>query len=140
MFYLCSLMGPLLGVLLFSVERFSLARSHLCFTWMFFSLRYQVKTPSSSGQSRHHQLPFVLPYPYFLEASLTQLRVSLAQFALSLYERALRLPTFFPFQVWPDLERNLNTPGSSGESLRSLTVVVVTPSLPRDGGTAQTVI
>ena len=39
--------------------------SHLCFTVSFLK-RYQyhqIGTPSTSGQSRHHRLPLVLPYP-----------------------------------------------------------------------------
>ena len=45
------------------------------------------------------------PIPLFLsEASLPALRVTLTDFALSSYERTLRFPTSFPFQVWPDLE------------------------------------
>ena len=44
--------------------------------------RYQIRTPSSSGQSRHH-LPLVFPYPSLLsEASLPPLQVTLTHFAL----------------------------------------------------------
>ena len=42
--------------------------------------------------------------PFFPDASLPLLRVALTYFALSSYERALRLPTSPNFQVWPDLE------------------------------------
>ena len=39
-----------------------------------------------------------------LEAFLPPLRVILTHFALSSYEWALRFPSSFPFQVWPNLE------------------------------------
>ena len=54
---------------------------------------YQIGTPPSSGQSRHHQLPLVLRYS---SSSLPPLRVTLTHFTLLSYERALRLPTSFP--------------------------------------------
>ena len=54
---------------------------------------YQIGTPSPSGQSRHHRLPLVLPYS---TSSLPPLRVTLTNFTLISYERALRLPTSFP--------------------------------------------
>ena len=58
---------------------------------------HQIGTPPSSGQSRHHQLPLVLPIPLLLsEASLSPLRVTITHFTLFSYERALRLPTSFP--------------------------------------------
>ena len=38
------------------------------------------------------------------EASLPPLRVTLTHFTLLSNERALRLPTFFPIAVWPDME------------------------------------
>ena len=48
---------------------FFTARFLLCFTRMFSIFqryqRYKVKTPLPCGQSRHHRLPFVLPYPSF---------------------------------------------------------------------------
>ena len=60
---------------------------------------HQIGTPAPSGQSHHHRLSLVLPYPTFplllSEASLPPLRVTLTHFTLSSYERALRLPTFF---------------------------------------------
>ena len=49
--------------------------------------------PSPSGQSCHHRLPIILPYP---SASLPPLRASLTHFTRLFYERALRLPTSFP--------------------------------------------
>ena len=76
--------------------------SHLRLTRMVsFPKRYQyhqIGTPPLSGQSRHHRLPLVLPYP-------TSLRVSLTRFTLFSYERALRLPTssYFRFgQTWSE--------------------------------------
>ena len=54
---------------------------------------HQIGTPPSSGQSRNHWLPLVVPYP---SASLPPLRVTLTHFTLLSYERALRLPTSFP--------------------------------------------
>ena len=50
---------------------------------------YQIGTPTSSDQSRHHRL-------LLSEASLPPLRVTLTHFTLLSYERALRLPTSFP--------------------------------------------
>ena len=65
-----------------------------------FSKRYQfhqIGTPPPSGQSRHHRLPFVLPYS---SSSLRGFSTSLMShpdyFTLFSYERALRLPTSFP--------------------------------------------
>ena len=50
-----------------SVQIFSSAPSHLRFTGMVsFPKRYQfhqIETPLPSGQSRHHRLPLVVPYP-----------------------------------------------------------------------------
>ena len=58
---------------------------------------HQIGTPPLSGQSCHHQLPFVLPIPLLLsEASLPPLQVTLTHFTLSSHERALHLPTSFP--------------------------------------------
>ena len=58
---------------------------------------HQIRKPPPSGQSRHHQLPLVLPIPLLLsEASLPPLRVTLTHFTLLSYERALCLPTSFP--------------------------------------------
>ena len=58
--------GPF-KVPLFSVQIFSSVPSHLRFTRMVsFPKRYQyhlIGTPSPIGQSRHHRLPLVLPYP-----------------------------------------------------------------------------
>ena len=65
-----------------------------------FSKRYQCHqtgTPSPSGQSRHHRLPLVVPYPSTthrgLSTSPTSHPDSLHFFS---HERALRLPTSFP--------------------------------------------
>ena len=58
---------------------------------------HQIGTPPPSGQSRHHRLPFVLPYPFTtLRGFFTFLRVTLTHFIFLSYERALRLPNFFP--------------------------------------------
>ena len=58
---------------------------------------HQIGTPPPSGQSRHHRLPLVLPYPTSsLQGPLPPLRVTLTHFTLSSYEQALRLPIFFP--------------------------------------------
>ena len=50
-----------------SVQIFSSAPSHLCFTQMISFLKrcqcLQIGTPPPSGQSRHHRLLLVLPYP-----------------------------------------------------------------------------
>ena len=78
----------------------SSALSHLCFTLIVsFLKRYQYRqigTPLPSGQSHHLPLPPSSPIPFLLtEASLPPLRVTLTHFALSSYERALRLPTSF---------------------------------------------
>ena len=58
---------------------------------------YQIGMPPPSGQSRHHWLPLILPYPSTThQGFLTSLRVTLTHFTLFSYERALRLPTSFP--------------------------------------------
>ena len=82
---------------------------------------HQIGTPSPSGQSRHHRLPLVLPYPSTIHRGFfTSLRVTLTHFTLFSYEWALRLPTSFPIsglarlEVKPRLCR-------SGELLRPLT-------------------
>ena len=57
---------------------------------------HQSETPSLSGWSRHHRLPLVLPYPTSpFRGFFPSLQVTLTRFALSSYERALRLPSFF---------------------------------------------
>ena len=65
-----------------------------------FPKRYQydqIGTPPPSAQSRHHRLPFVLSYPTSsLRGFFTSPMSHLIQFTLLSYERALRLPTFFP--------------------------------------------
>ena len=59
--------GPSKESLSVLYKSFSLVPSHLCFTRMVsFPKRYQsyqVVRPPPSSQSRHHQLPLVLPYP-----------------------------------------------------------------------------
>ena len=58
---------------------------------------HQIGTPSPSGQSRHHRLPLVVPYPSTTHRGFsTSLRVTLTQFTLFSHERALCLPTSFP--------------------------------------------
>ena len=65
--YLCFLMEPFYGVPFLSVQSFSSAPSHLCFTRMVSFLKrcqyHQIGMPPPSGQSGHHRLPLVLPYP-----------------------------------------------------------------------------
>ena len=84
-----------------SVLSFSLASFHLCFTRMVsLPKRYQyhqIGTPSPSGQSRHHRLPLILPYPTSsLGGFSTSPTSHLTHFTLSFYERALCIPTSFP--------------------------------------------
>ena len=61
--------GPSKESLSVLYKSFSLVPSHLCFTRMVsFPKRYQsyqVGTSSTSGWSRHHRLPLVLPYLTF---------------------------------------------------------------------------
>ena len=58
---------------------------------------YQIGTPQPSGQSRHHQLPLVLPYPSSSLRGFSSSPTSHPDpFHLFSYERALRLPTSFP--------------------------------------------
>ena len=58
---------------------------------------HQIRMPPPSGQSHHHRLPPVLPYPSTTHrgffTSSTNRPDSLHSF---FYERTLRLPTFFP--------------------------------------------
>ena len=59
--------GPSKESLFSSVQIFSSAPSHICFTRMIsFPKRHQyhqIGTSPPSDQSRHHRLPLVLPYP-----------------------------------------------------------------------------
>ena len=58
---------------------------------------YQIGTPLPSGQSRHHRLPLVLPYPTSsLRGFFTSPTSHSDSFHLFFYEWALRLPTCFP--------------------------------------------
>ena len=86
----------------------SSALFHLRFTRMVsFPKRYQyhqIRTPPPSGQSRHHQLPLVLPYPtsslrgFFI--SPTSYPDSFRSFVLWAGSSSPNLHV--PFQVWPD--------------------------------------
>ena len=76
---------------------------------------HQIGTPPPSGQSRHHQLPLVLPYP----ASLPPLRVTLTHFTLLSYERAIRLPTSFPISGLARLGVKPRLCGSSWKAFAS---------------------
>ena len=94
-------MGPFKGVPLCSVKIFSSVPSHLRFTRMVsFPKRYQyhqIGTPSPSGQSRHHRLPLVLPYPSTTHRGFSTSPASHSDSLHSFsHERALRLPTSFP--------------------------------------------
>ena len=75
---------------------------------VFFSKRYQyhqIGTPPPSGQSRHHRLPLVLPYPTsYHRGFLPPLRVTLTHFTFSPYGGLFVFQPPFLFQVWPDLE------------------------------------
>ena len=58
---------------------------------------YQIGTPPPSGQSRHHRLPFFLPYfTSSLRGFFTSPTSHPDSFHLFSHERALRLPTSFP--------------------------------------------
>ena len=58
---------------------------------------YQIGTPAPSGQSRHHRLPLVLPYPTSSLRGFSTSPTSHPDLFHSLtYEQALRLPTSFP--------------------------------------------
>ena len=56
---------------------------------------HQIETPPPSGQSRHHRLPLVLPYPSTTHRGFFIFPTSHPDSFRS-YERALRLPTSFP--------------------------------------------
>ena len=87
------------------------------------SKRYQsnqIGTPPTSGQSRHHRLSLVLPYPFSsLRGFFTSLRVTLTHFTLSSYERALRFPTSFPISGLARLGVKSRLCGSSWRALAS---------------------
>ena len=56
-----------------------------------------IGTPPPSGQSRHHRLPIVLPYPSITHRGFfTSFTKHSDSFYFFSYERALRLPTSFP--------------------------------------------
>ena len=55
------------------------------------------------------------------KASLPPLRVTLTHFTLSFYERALRLPIFFPISEWPDVGVKQDTADRPEEFLHLLT-------------------
>ena len=58
---------------------------------------YQIGTPPPSGQSHHHWLPIVFPYPSTTHRGFSTSPTSHSDSLYSfLYERALRLPTSFP--------------------------------------------
>ena len=58
---------------------------------------HQIGTPPPSGQSRHHWLPFVVPYPSsFLRGFFTSPTSHPDHFTLFSYGRALRPPMSFP--------------------------------------------
>ena len=58
---------------------------------------HQIGTPPPSGQSRHHRLPLVFPYPTSsLRGFFTSPTNHLTHFTFLSYKQALRLPTSFP--------------------------------------------
>ena len=58
---------------------------------------HQIGTPPPSGQSRHHRLPFVVPYPSSSHRVFSTSPTSHPDsFHFFSYEQALRLPTSFP--------------------------------------------
>ena len=80
---------------------FSSVLSHLRFTRLVSVPKryqsYQIGTPPPSGESRHHRLPLVLPYPTSsLRGPFTSPTSHPDSFHSFFYERALRLPTSFP--------------------------------------------
>ena len=88
---------------------YSSALSHLRFTRMVsFPKRYQyhqIGTPPPSGQSRHHRLPLVLPYPTSsLRGFFTSPTSHPDSFHSYLMSRLFVSQPRFLFQVWPDLE------------------------------------
>ena len=57
---------------------------------------HQIGTPPPSGQSRHHRLPLVVPYPSTTHRGFSTSPTSHPDSFYFSYERALRLPTSFP--------------------------------------------
>ena len=89
---------------------FSSAPSHVCFTRMVsFPKRYQfhqIGMPPPSGQSNHHRLPLVLPYPHFFSLRLLILPYE-SLWPISLFHLMSGLFVSqppFPFQVWADVK------------------------------------
>ena len=81
---------------------------------------HQIGTPPPSGQSRHHRLPLVLPYP---TSSLRGFSISTLNHSNSFYTFILiRLPTYFPISVLARLGVALeDSADPPGELLRPLT-------------------
>ena len=76
------------------------SKDSLSFPYQF----YQIGTPPPSGQSRHHRLPLVLPYP---TSSLRGFSTSPTSHSNSLHSFVLLAGSSSPnlhflFQVWPD--------------------------------------
>ena len=110
MLYICILMGPLQGVHLFFAQSFSLVPfSYASSKWFpFLSVTsvtklerlHRVASRAITGCLSSSLISLLLT-----EASPVPLLVTLAHFALSSYERTLRLPTFFPIwfgQTWSE--------------------------------------
>ena len=101
MLYICILMGPLQGVHLSFAQSFSLAPfTYASSKWFpFLSVTnvtklerlHRVASRAITGCLLSSLIPLLLT-----EASLAPLLVTLAHFAVSSYERTLRLPAFFP--------------------------------------------
>ena len=93
-------MGPLKGVPLYSVKILSSAPSHLRFTRMVSLSVTNLTKLDRLHQAASHAIIGCLSSspirPFFSEAFLPPLRVTLTHFTLSSYERALRLSTSFP--------------------------------------------
>ena len=83
---------------------------------------YQVGTPPPSGQSRHHLLPLVVPYPSTTHRGFFTFPTSHSDSLHSYLMVGLFVsqPPFL-FQVWPDLEWNQDSADRPGELLRPLT-------------------
>ena len=78
---------------------------------------HRAASRATSGRLSSSPIPL-----HLFEASLPSIQVTLTHFALSFYERALRLPTSFLFQVWPDLKCNQDSADPPGELLPPLTL------------------
>ena len=87
---------------------------------------HQIGTPLPSGQSCHHRLPLVLPYPTSslrgLFTSPTSHPDSFHSFIIFHYMSGLFVsqPAFL-HEIWPDLEWNQDSTDCPGEHLRPLT-------------------